>query len=146
MKEKQKNRQVAIFLQGKLEDGEIFEETPTDHPVVVTLGENTFFPAIEKELYTMQPGETRTFILAPEDAYGPHHEHLVQTMDRSVFGERIDPSPGMLLSLKIDSEKGPEQVPAMVVAVSNDHVTVDYNHPLAGKTITYIVTLERWIS
>lgn len=145
MKEKQQNRKAAIFLQGKLENGEIFEETPADHPVLVTLGQNTFFPVIEKELVTMQPGETRNFTLTPEQAYGPHHEHLVQEINRTVFGDKLDPQPGMILSLTVEGDNGPEKVPATVVSTSSDQVTIDYNHPLAGKQITYAVTLQSWI-
>jgi FKBP-type peptidyl-prolyl cis-trans isomerase 2 len=145
MKKEQNNKKAAIFLQGKLENGEIFEETPPDHPVVIALGQNAFFPVIEKELYTMKPGETRTFTLTAEQAYGPHHEHLVQKIDRSVFGDRIDPQPGMILSLNLESSHGPEKVPALVISASSDQVTVDYNHPLAGKQVTYIVTLQEWI-
>ena len=145
MKKKQTIRKAAIFLQGKLENGEIFEETPPDHPVLITLGQNSFFPVIEQALYTMKTGETRTFSLSPDQAYGPHHKHLVQKIDRSVFGNRMDPQPGMILSLSLEGESGPEQVPATVIAVSPEYITVDYNHPLAGKEVTYIVTLQEWI-
>jgi FKBP-type peptidyl-prolyl cis-trans isomerase 2 len=146
MEKEPKNKQVAVFLQGKLKGGEVFEETPPDHPVVITLGSNNFFPDIEKELFTMKPGETRTFTLAPEQAYGPHHENLVQKVDRSIFGNRIEPKPGMILSLSLEGEGGPEKVPATVVSVSDEHVTVDYNHPLAGREVTYVITVERWLS
>lgn len=146
MKKEQENKKVAVFLQGMLENGEIFEETPPDHPVLITLGQNTFFPVIEKGLYTMKPGETKTFTLSPEQAYGPRHEHLVQKIDRSVFSGRLDPQPGMILSLTLEGGNGPEKVPATVVSASPDHVTVDYNHPLAGKQITYVVTLQSWMN
>ena len=146
MKKEQKNNQVAVFLQGTLDNGEIFEKTPPDHPVIITLGQETFFPAIEKELFKMKPGETRTFSLTPEQAYGPCHKHLIQTIDRSVFGNRIDPQPGMTLSLSVEGENGPEKVPATVVSSTPEHVTVDYNHPLAGKNVTYEITLQNYIS
>jgi FKBP-type peptidyl-prolyl cis-trans isomerase 2 len=146
MNNDKKNKQVAVFLQGTLENGEIFEKTPPDHPVVITLGQNRFFPVIEKELFDMKPGETRTFTLTPDQAYGPRHEHLVQTIDRSVFGSRIDPQPGMILSLSLEGDNGPEKVPATVVSADQDHVVVDYNHPLAGKNVTYEVTLQSYIS
>ncbi|MDH3328455.1 MAG: peptidylprolyl isomerase [Desulfobulbaceae bacterium] len=146
MEKEQKNKKVAVFLQGILEDGEVFEETPPDHPVLITLGQNTFFPVIEKELYTMKKGETRTFTLSPEQAYGPRHEHLIQKIDRSVFGGRLDPQPGMILSLTLEGGTGPEIVPATVISASPGHITVDYNHPLAGKQITYVVTLQSWIN
>lgn len=145
MKKEQKYKKVAVFLQGRLENGEIFEETPPDHPVVVPLGQNSFFPVIEKEIYTMKPGETRTFTLTPEQAYGPHHKNLVQKIDRSVFADRLDPKPGMILSLNLEGKDGPETVPATVVSATTDHVTVDYNHPLAGKKVTYVITLESWL-
>lgn len=145
MKKQQKSNKVAVFLQGKLEGGEVFEETPPDHPVVIHLGRNSFFPAIEKELYTMKPGETRTITLTPEQAYGPHHKKLVQKIDRSFFGDRLEPEPGMILSLSLEGENGPEKVPATVVSASPDHVLVDYNHPLAGKKVTYVITLESWL-
>lgn len=146
MEKEQKNKQVAIFIEGRLEDGEIFEETPADHPVVITIGQNSFFPVIENELINMKAGETKTFTLSPEDAYGPHHKHLVQKIDRSIFGDRLDPKPGMILSLKLEGNDGPENVPATVVSASNDHITVDYNHPLAGKKITYAITVESWLN
>ena len=142
----QEYKQVAIFLQGRLEDGEIFEKTPEDHPVIITLGQGNFFPVIEKELLEMKPGETRTFALSADQAYGPRHEHLIQMIDKSVFGNMIVPQPGMILSLTLNGDKGPEKVPAAVVSVSSDHVTVDYNHPLAGKDVIYEVTLQGHIS
>lgn len=146
MKKDQDNIQVAVFLQGRIKNGEIFEKTPPDHPVIITLGQETFFPAIEKELFDMKPGETRTFSLTPEQAYGPRHEHLIQTIDRSVFGDRIDPQPGMILSLAVEGENGPEKVPATVISSTLEQVTVDYNHPLAGKNVTYEITLQSYIS
>ena len=138
-------KKVAVLFTGKLENGEIFEATPGDHPLVFTLGLNIFFPAIEQALAEMSPGESRTLTLPPEQAYGPHHEHLVQTLDRSVFGDKIDPKPGMVLSLNMDSEDGSKKVPATVTEVADDTITVDYNHPLAGKTVIYDLTLYSYM-
>lgn len=145
MSNEQKNKIAAIFLQGKIKDGEVFEETPPDHPVLVTLGQDSFFPAIENELPSMKIGETRTFNLSPEEAYGPHHEHLVQKIDKSAFGNTLTPQPGMVLSQTIESEDGPKKIPATITEVSKEHVTIDYNHPLAGKNVIYTVTLQNWI-
>jgi len=139
------NKKVAILFKGKLENGEVFEGTPDDHPLVFSLGMNIFFPVVEKELSEMTPGESRSIELTPEQAYGPHHESLVQVIDRSVFGDRIDPQPGMVLSLTVDRDNGPEKVPATVISVSENEITVDYNHPLAGKSVIYDVTLHSFI-
>ncbi|MDW7771810.1 MAG: FKBP-type peptidyl-prolyl cis-trans isomerase [Desulfobulbaceae bacterium] len=139
-------KKAAVFLQGRIKNGEVFEETHPEHPVVITLGTNSFFPAVEQGLLTMQPGETRIFTLSPEQAYGPHYPELVQKIERSVFSGRIDPKPGMILSLNLEQDNGPEKVPATVIETSTDSITVDYNHPLAGKEVVYVVTLERWLS
>ena len=61
---------------------------------------------------------------------------------RSAFADRIDPKPGMVLSLTVERDGVPQQVPATVLAADSETVTVDYNHPLAGKTITYTVRLH----
>lgn len=146
MQEKFLNKKVAVLYKGKLENGEVFEGTPDDHPLIFSLGMNILFPAIEKEISEMKPGESRCIKLTPEQAYGPHHDFLVQTVDKSVFGGKIDPQPGMILSLTLDGDKGPEKVPATVISVSDNEITVDYNHPLAGKPVVYDVTLHSFVN
>jgi len=145
MQEEQKNKKVAILFKGKLENGEVFEETPDDHPLVFSLGMNIFFPEIEKEISKMKPGETRSIELTPEQAYGPYYDNLIQTIDRSVLEDRTDPKPGMVLSFTLEGKNGPEKVPATVISASENEISVDYNHPLAGKSVIYDVTLHSFI-
>lgn len=137
-----KNKQVVVFLKGSLENGEVFEQTPDDHPLLLVLGQNNIFPELEKALELMQPGDTREILLAPEDAYGPHHQELVQTVDKSAFNNSIQPKPGMILSLKVEKDGQQEKVPALVVDVEDGKVTIDYNHPLAGKSVVYTLTMH----
>ena len=146
MQDDQTHKKVAVLFKGKLETGEVFEETPTDHPLVFSLGMNIFFPALEKEIAEMKPGETRSVKLSPEQAYGPYHKNLVQTIDRSVFNGKIDPKPGMVLSLTLNGESGPEKVPATVLSATENEITVDYNHPLAGKPVIYEIKLHSFVS
>ncbi|MCL7489549.1 MAG: peptidylprolyl isomerase [Desulfobulbaceae bacterium] len=139
-----KNKKVVVSLQGSLENGEIFEQTPEDHPVLIVLGHNNIFPKLEEALEAMRPGESRTIPLAPEEAYGPHHQELVQTIDLSVFNNSIQPQPGMILSLNVDRDGRQEKVPATVLNVADEKVTIDYNHPLAGKTVVYTLTMHEF--
>lgn len=139
------NKQVVISIQGALESGEVFEQTPTDHPIPIVLGKNNIFPKLEEALTIMQPGETRTISLTPEEAYGPHHENLVQSMDASSFNKSIQPAPGMLLSLNVERNGKQEKVPATVLSVDDDKVMIDFNHPLAGKTVVYTLTLHDYL-
>ncbi len=140
------NRQLIVSLQGALENGEVFEKTPDDHPLLIVPGQSRIFPKLEKALVTMQPGETRTIPLSPEEAYGPHHGNLVQPLDISAFRNGIQPSPGMILSLNVDRDGKPEKVPATVVSVEDGRVTLDYNHPLAGKPVVYTLTLHDYLN
>jgi len=139
-----KNKQVVASLKGSLENGEVFEETPKDHPLLINLGQNNIFPLLEAALENMQPGETKKIPLAPEDAYGPHHEDLVQVLSLSTFDNSIQPKPGMILSLNMERDGRQEKVPATVVGIKEDNVTIDFNHPLAGKSVVYTLTMHNF--
>jgi FKBP-type peptidyl-prolyl cis-trans isomerase 2 len=111
-------------------------------PRSFTLGMGKLFPALEITLIGMRPGTNRSVTVDPEDAYGPHYKNLIHNVNRSSFGDRLDPKPGMILSLSVERDGKEEQVPATVISVNNESVTVDYNHPLAGKAINYTITLH----
>ncbi len=137
--------QVVISIKGALENGEIFEQTPEDNPIPIVLGQNNIFPKLEEELALMQPGDTRTISLCPEEAYGPHHNELVQTIDVSSFNKEILPATGMILSLNVERDGKQLKVPATVINVEKERVTVDFNHPLAGKTVIYTLTFHNYL-
>ncbi len=132
---------VTITYTATLDNGEEIDRSPNNQPFTLSIGQGRLFPAVEVALLGMEPGETRTIRVQPEDAYGPHYKDLVHTLSRSSFGDRIDPKPGMILSLKVEKDGQEQQVPATVLSVSGDQVVVDYNHPLAGKELIYTVTL-----
>jgi FKBP-type peptidyl-prolyl cis-trans isomerase 2 len=89
----------------------------------------------------MAPGETRTIRVGPEEAYGQRREELIQTLDRGVFGEKIEPQPGMILGVTVEKDGRNHQVPVMILTVNGDQVSVDYNHPLAGQELLYRITI-----
>jgi len=133
---------VSISYTATLENGEVVEKVPASRPITLSIGSGRVLKAVEACLLGMNPGETRTIHVQPEDAYGPYFENLVHDIKRSVFEGKIDPKPGMILSLKINRDGQDQQVPATVLDVTGDTVTVDYNHPLAGKVLTYTVILH----
>lgn len=135
-------KKIVVWLKGEIENGEVFEKTPDEHPILLVLGQGSIFPKVEEALTKMQPGETRSIRLEPEEAYGPHHLDLVQTIPAENFPDNIQPAPGMVLSLAVEREGKQEKVPATITAIDNDTVTIDYNHPLAGKTVIYTVKLH----
>ncbi len=133
---------VNISYTATLESGEVIEKVPATKPVAVSIGSGKVSMAVEASLLGMNPGETRTVHIQPEDAHGPHYQSLVHDIDRSSFNGKIEPKPGMILSLTVNKDGVDQQVPATITDVNDESVTIDYNHPLAGKVLTYSITLH----
>lgn len=133
---------VSVSYTATLASGEVVESVPEEHPITLTIGQGRILKAVEASLMGMRPGQRKTVHILPEDAYGPHYKDLVHDVALASFGGRIEPKPGMILSRTIEKDGVQQQVPVNVLAVDNDSVTVDYNHPLAGKTISYTVKIH----
>jgi peptidylprolyl isomerase len=108
-------------------------------PMEITIGNEDFFPQIEEALIGMAPGEKKTIVIPAEDAFGEYDEEEVFQIQRSQLTGDIVPEVGMELELTGDGEEEPVEV--TVVEVTDDAVTVDANHPLAGEDITYEIEL-----
>ncbi len=133
---------VNISYTASTEDGEIIDKVLASDPVTVPIGSGKVLKAVEASLLGMEPGETRVVTIESEDAFGLHHKELVQKIDRAVFADKTDIKPGVVLLLKVKKDGQEQKVPATVTEIDDKTVTVDYNHPLAGKPITYTVTLH----
>ncbi len=118
-------------------DGEVFEDTRSGEPVQITLGRKQINPLFEEALIGREPGETVTVVLPPEKAYGKFHKKLVVTIKRRKLTLDHEPVPGEFLKVEVMGK------PCLVTVVELDEksITVDANHPLAGETITYTITI-----
>ncbi len=118
-------------------DGEIFEDTRTGEPIRVTLGKKQINPLFEEALIGREPGETVTVVLPPEKAYGKFRRKLVVTIKRRKLNLDHEPVPGEFIRVEVMGK------PCLVTVVDLDEksITVDANHPLAGETITYTITV-----
>lgn len=132
---------VTIAYTATLENGELIDKSPEDKPVTLSIGGGKLFKAVEACLFGMEPGETRRINVQPEDAYGHHLQELVQKVPLANFKGKSKPEPGMILALTMHKDGENHKIPATVVSVDEETVTVDYNHPLAGQVIVYTVTL-----
>ena len=132
---------VTVAYTASLETGELIEQRDEKNPAVVSIGSGALCKAVEACLFGMEPGQSRVIRVEPEDAYGLHHRELVQCISLEHFRDRLDPKPGMVLSLTVDRDGEQHKVPATVTEVHENSITVDYNHPLAGRVIVYEVTL-----
>ncbi len=133
---------VSVSYNATLPSGEVIESAPETKPIILTIGSGKILKAAEASLLGMEPGQSKTVHIQPEDAYGPYYKALVHEVSRATFAGRIDPKPGMILSLAVEKDGVKQQVPATVLAAGSETVTIDYNHPLAGRIITYSVTLH----
>jgi FKBP-type peptidyl-prolyl cis-trans isomerase 2 len=132
---------VTVTYTASLETGEVIEKRDETNPATVSIGSGVLCQAAEACLFGMEPGQRRVIRVDPEDAYGLHQKELVQQIPLAHFQGKLDPKPGMILSLAVDKDGEQHQVPATITEVHEDNITVDYNHPLAGLPIVYQVTL-----
>jgi FKBP-type peptidyl-prolyl cis-trans isomerase SlpA len=123
-----------------LEDGSEVDSNFGGEPVAFKVGDGNLLPGFERRILGMRPGERQLFSVPPEDAFGQPNEQNVQRVDREAFDEDIDLEAGLLCSFA-DAAGG--EVPGMVVDWDDDEVTVDFNHPLAGRTILFDVQVHR---
>ncbi len=135
------NSTISIAFVGKLDNGEVFKTVEEQKPLTIKLGTHELPPTLENALIGMHAGETKKVRLTPEEGYGHRQKMLLQELHIKTFGDKVQPKPGMILSLKVHKEGTEHSVPATVMEVKNDIVTVDYNHPLAGHHLTYEVQI-----
>lgn len=130
---------LLLHFTSRRPDGEIFEDTRSGKPVQVALGKKQINPAFEVALIGMSEGETVTVTLPPEKAYGRYHRKLVVTINRHKLTLDHEPVPGEIIKVEVLGK--PCRV--TVVSVTGKSITVDANHPLAGETITYEITIVK---
>ena len=131
MLEISKNKVVRVHYTGTHpESGEVFDSSEEKDPLAFLVGQKQMIPGFERELMGLKQGEKTEFTLAPEDAYGAHDSDKVQQIPVETFGG-IAPEGGMTLM----SDLGP----FVVTEINDQLVTVDFNHALAGKSLTFNV-------
>lgn len=125
--------EVQVHYTGKLEDGTIFDSSE-DEPLSFTIGENRVIPGFEEAVTGMEPGDSKTTEVEPEQAYGEHREDMVMEMDRDQIPGEVDPEVGQQLQLRLENG---QTVPVLITALGDDSVTIDANHPLAGRKLIF---------
>ena len=125
---------VKVDYTGTLENGDTFDSSRNSQPIEVEVGAGKVIKGFENALVGMAAKEKKTFTLSPEEAYGLRDENMEQSFMRSELPEGFDPKVGQVLAVR-NSEGG--QMPATVKHKDDEKVTVDLNHPLAGKNLTF---------
>jgi peptidylprolyl isomerase len=129
---------VRIHYSGKLKDGTVFDTSDGRDPLEFKIGENTIIADLETSVVGMNVGDTATVEIAADNAYGPHRPEAVQTVERSVIPDEVDLSVGG--QLQATAPNG-QQMILTVVEMTEETVTVDANHPLAGEDLVFDIEL-----
>lgn len=129
---------VRIHYTGRLSDGTEFDSSRERDPLEFTLGEGQVIEGFEQVVAGMEPGETRVAELTPDDAYGDRQDQLMVDIERNKLPDDLEPYVGQMLEVQ-DGEGRPLVV--QVTDVGDEAVTLDANHPLAGKELTFEVEL-----
>jgi peptidylprolyl isomerase len=129
---------VQVHYTVKLADGTIADSTIGGDPAEVTLGAGEVIAGFEKAVLGMKVGESKTVTVLAADAYGSHRDDLVMEVSRDRLAEGVDPDVGEYLQTTLTDGSVAQM---LVVAVSDTTVTIDANAPLAGKDLTFDITL-----
>jgi len=133
-----KGDKVRVHYTGKLEDGSVFDTSEQDAPLEFTLGRGEVIPGFDQAVLGMTPGQSKTATIPATEAYGPHHEEMVAELSREHLPDDLDAEIGDQLQLRMTD--GHDLV-VLVRDTSEDSITVDANHPLAGKDLTFSIEL-----
>jgi len=131
---------VTIRYIGTLDNGRIFHSTDEHGPQTFTIGSGQLFPALEQAIIGMRAGEAKNIILTAAEAYGPRLQENILNVVRTAFPAGKEIAVGQKLGIEF---KGGTSRTMVVIAVSEDGVTLDGNHPLAGLDLTFALQLDR---
>ena len=138
MKQAEVGDTVQVHYKGTLEDGATFDSSEDRDPLEITIGNGQILPGVESALTGMAEGDTKKGTLDAEDAFGVHNPELVQNVERERIPAEIELEVGAMLQAT-DETGNPLRL--VVVAINDNDVTLDANHPLAGKALTFELTL-----
>lgn len=133
---------LRIHFALKLRDGSVIDSNFEREPAELVIGDGNLLPGFERCLLGMTAGQRETFVIAPEQGFGQANPNNVQIMPRDTFAPDMELAEGLVVSFA-DAQKA--ELPGVVTAFNDDEVTVDFNHPLAGKEVIFdvqIVSLE----
>ncbi len=138
MSEASTGNTVKIHYTGRFEDGTVFDTSADRDPLEFTLGSGQVIPGMDSAVEGMKVGDSQTVSIPPEAAYGSHDERLVQSVPKNLLPEDMTPEVGM----QLQSQTPEGQVMQLVVTeVVDETITVDANHPLAGRVLEFDIEL-----
>lgn len=134
---------VKVHYTGRFQDGTVFDTSADGEPLEFTLGERQVISGFERAVVGMQTGESKTVKIPPNQGYGARQTDLVFEVGRENLPDELDPEVGQHLELE---QPDGQRVMLTITGVSASTVTLDANHPLAGKELTFNLELVDIVS
>ena len=128
---------VKVDYTGSFEDGTVFDSSEKHgQPLEFTIGAKQVVPGFEATIVGMDKDEEKEITLQPKDAYGDVNPEMMRAVPKEQLPKDQEVKPGMMLAIGLPDGK---QIPAKIAAVNDKEVTIDLNHPLAGKVLKFKV-------
>lgn len=138
MKQAKEGDTVKVHYTGKLTEGTVFDTSQEREPLEFQLGQGQLIPGFEQAVLGMTVGETKTINIAADEAYGPHRTDLTQQVPRQQLPADMEIQVGQRFQIGQEENK---PLIVQVTEVSDASVTLDANHPLAGKDLVFDIEL-----
>jgi FKBP-type peptidyl-prolyl cis-trans isomerase SlpA len=132
------NSRVTLHFALLLDDGGVVDSNFEGKPATLTIGDGNLLASFESTLLGLAAGDEREFVMLPEKAFGMPNPNNVQYFKRSDFAPEMDLQEGLIVSFA-DAAKA--ELPGVIKSVGDTEVVVDFNHPLAGKTLLFKVRI-----
>ena len=139
--EVKKGSKLKVEYEGKFEDGEVFDSSSHgdhSHPLEFEVGAGNVIKGFDDAVLGMKKGEEKEFTLEPDEAYGQPNPELKQDIPRDVLPKDQKPEAGMILMMTTPDG---HQMPAKILEVTEDKITLDLNHPLAGRKLIFKIKI-----
>ena len=131
------NSEVIVHITMKLADGSAADSTKVNNkPAKIIMGDSSISPAFEAQLLGLSANESKEFTLAAKDAFGESNPDNIHYVDSSKFSAETPAKVGNIITF---TQPGGVELPGMISEVSGSSVTVDFNHPLAGQAVTFVI-------
>lgn len=128
---------VRVHYTGRLEDDSVFDTSEGREPLEFEAGAGDVIPGFDEGVMGMRVGETKRIIIPPDAGYGPWRPDLIAQVDRAMAGDQ-EVAPGMAVQVKTPED---ELMDGVITEANDESLTLDFNHPLAGKVLTFEVTV-----
>lgn len=130
--------QVTLHFTLKLADGAVVDTTVERGPPTFVVGDGNLLPGFEKALFGLAVGAKDNFVITPEDGFGRPNPNNIQQIPRNQFPRDMELAEGLMVSFA-DAQN--TEMPGIITKITDDQVDVDFNHPLAGRDITFEVEI-----